>query len=628
MAPKVSKEVMDWENKLKACLSARQPFEEQWYYNLAFYFGRQYAIWEKGTTANRLVEPPAPRNRVRLISNKIKPVIRRELAKLNKEEAQFYVVPNTTEPTDIAAARAAESIADYCLYTGKYNVARRSATFWASLCGTSYIKTSCAGVDLPIEYGAVTPFHLAIPNIQEEYLENQPYVIHHRAVDPEVVYKYYDVEVRPDAEVIGATLEQRFFNAMGIKTNNMENEKNLVHLKEIWMKPCRNYPKGGLIVIAGGKVIYGYESEPTQDDPLNPRPVTPTEPPYEHGLYPFDKIDHIPTGRFYGDSVIVDLIPLQKEYNRTRSQVVEVKNRTAKPPMVYQKGSFDPTKVTSEPGQMIPIQPGFDFPQYMKQPEMPSYVLQEFDRITRDMDDISNQFEVAKGRTPPGVEAASAIAYLQEENDDVLNPTTFSIETATESVGKKTLSLVQQFWSPNKLVKVVSKNSAQEVALFKVADMKDNTDIRVEAGSMAPRSRAAKQAFITELMKMGVIDNQTGLRYLQMNETNRLYEETQVDSRHAQRENIKMSGELVTRPDPMSGEEIPVGFPTNDFDNDAIHEYEHGLYMKSQEFELLPDENKAQLLNHYMLHKGKLLAQQLQQPGIQPDQGGESVAVS
>jgi hypothetical protein len=80
--------------------------------------------------------------------------------------------------------------------------------------------------------------------------------------------------------------------------------------------------------------------------------------------------------------------------------------------------------------------------------------------------------------------------------------------------------------------------------------------------------------------------------------------------------------------DEATGEEIPVGFPTNDFDNDAIHEYEHALYMKSQEFELLPDENKAQLLNHYMLHKGKLLAQQLQQPGIQPDQGGESVAVS
>lgn len=615
----VSKEVAEWEAKFSAAASARRPFEEQWYYNMAFYFGRQYAQWEKGVTANRLVEPPAPRNRVRLICNKIKPIIRRELAKVCKEEPQFYVVPSTWESEDVAAARAAENIADYCLYTGKFNSIRRSASFWTLLCGSAFLKTYCNGEDKDIIYEAVSPFHIYVPSMQLEKLEDQEFVCHARAVSPQLVYDSYGVEVKADAEVVGTTLEQRFFNAMGIKSNN-QTKSNLVYLKEFWITPCRKYPNGGLVVIAGGKVIYAYNGEVIEDDPLSPRPYTPSENPFEHGKLPFDKIDHIPTGRFYGDSVIVDLIPLQKEYNRTRSQIVEVKNRTSKPNMVYQQGSLDPNKVTAEPGLMIPIRAGFEYPRFMTQPEMPSYVMQELDRNVLDMDDVSNQFEVAKGRTPPGVEAASAIAYLQEENDDVLNHTTFSIEQAVESVGKKTLSLVKQFWTDEKMIKVVSKNGAQEVMLFKVSDMKDSTDIRVEAGSMAPRSRAAKQAFITELMKMGVISNDQGLRYLQMNETNRLYEETQIDSRHAQRENITMS-----RMDASLGE-----FPTNPFDNDQMHEFEHALYLKSQEYEMLPEENKAIILNHYLEHRRKnseAYQQQIELGNASADSAGEQVAV-
>ena len=84
---------------------------------------------------------------------------------------------------------------------------------------------------------------------------------------------------------------------------------------------------------------------------------------------------------------------------------------------------------------------------------------------------------------------------------------------------------------------------------------------------------------------MGVLGNQDGLRYLQMNETNRLYEEMQVDSRHAQRENIKMAAKMFTDTDPNTMQKIPVGFPINDFDNDAVHMYEHALYMKSQEYD-------------------------------------------
>jgi hypothetical protein len=599
----------------------RQPFEEQWYYNMAFYAGRQYAIWDRSGISNRLLEPPAPKNRVRLVTNKVKPVIRREITKLTKEEHQAYVVPNTTDPSDVAAAKVAESLADWSFTTSKYNEARRRATFWVSLCGTGFIKVTCPGDDENLVYEPVTPFHLYVPYVQEETIKAQPYVIHARAYSPEQVYDKYGIECKPDAVVDGATLEQRLFSALGIKNN--AGQQNLTMVKEIWIQPCKNYPDGGLLVIADKKIVYAYSSKPESSELDENTPVVGTMPfvtraysevdfPFEHEQLPFHKIDHIPTGRFYADSVVTDLIPLQKEYNRSRSQVLESKNLTAKPQMAYIKGSIDPSKVNAQPGLMIGVQPGFEAPKYLVAPEIPGYVIQEFDRIQRDMDDISNQFEVAKGRTPPGVEAASAIAYLQEENDDVLHNTIASIEAATEGIGQQTLSLIQQFWSAKKIEDIVSKNNQMEAALFKVSNLKDNVDFRIEAQSMAPRSRAARQAFIVDLMDKAVISPDQGLRYLQMSETNRLYDELQVDSKQAKRENFKMS----------MGEDVPL----NPFDNHAIHLYEHELFMKSQEYEALADEVKLIFLNHHMQTKMMVQGVMMEQAGLGAPPVGETGA--
>src|SRR6185369_16302038 len=102
--------------------------------------------------------------------------------------------------------------------------------------------------------------------------------------------------------------------------------------------------------------------------------------------------------------------------------------------------------------------------------------------------------------------------------------------------------------------------------------IKGNTDLRVESGSAAPRSRAAKQAFITEIGKLGWITPEKALQYLDLVETGKLYEESQVDARQVQRENSKMSA-------------TGMALPINEWDNDAAHDQYHSQYMKTQEFD-------------------------------------------
>lgn len=593
--PVVPKEVAIWDQRFERAKQARQAFEEQWYLNLAFYLGKQYAQWERTGLVNRLVEPPVPRSRVRLISNKVRPAIRREVAKLCKEEAQFYVAPNSTEPDDVAGAKVAENLAEFILDVSKFNSCRRRATFWSSITGVGWMKTYCPGIDKDIIFEPPSPFSMYVPNIQEETIEGQPYLFHCQAVTPEKVWEVYQTEVSPDVVALGATLEQRFFNAIGIKSDTTAND--LVYIKEVWIKPCKDYPTGAMLVIGGNKILYAYDAPamPTQETlPLeyvsSADKISESDYPFEHGMYPFDRINHIPSGSFYGTSTIVDMIPLQKEYNRARSQITESKNRTAKPQMTYTKGSIEPTKVTSEPGLMIAVNPGFDKPDYLVNPEYPAYAIQDQDRIIGDINEITSQGDISRGAPPPGIEAASAIAYLQEENDDILYTTIASIEEAVAGAGKKALALAQQFWTDEKMISIVSKNSSYETMLFKASDIRNNFDLRIESQSMAPRSRAAKQAFITGLMKDGLLPPEKGMRYLQMNETNRLYEELQADSKHAQRENFMMK---------TSGVEMVV----NDFDEHAVHLYEHALYMKSQEYEGLDPGIKDLILNHWRDHK-------------------------
>jgi hypothetical protein len=668
----IQEELDYWEKKFKICDNLRKSYEQQWYMNLAFYFSKQWVVWQQtiGGSGGRLYNPPTPRNRVRLTANRVKPIVRDELTKLIKQEPQFYAKPNTTDPTDVAAAKVAESLCEYCLTSGYYNRIRRQGTFWMLLCGTAYIKTTCKGPDTPITYERIPAFNLYLPNLEEEDIQNQQFVMHVRGVSPEEIEETYDIKVKSDMDIVQTNLEQRFLSAIGVQNQNAGAKAVLV--KEIWVKPCKKYPQGAMLVLGDEKILYRYSPKGTKvDEETGVETQGDDEMPFNHGNYPFAKMDHTASGRCYGISTIEDIIPLQKEYNKTRSQIIEAKNRMAKPQMSYVKGSIDVTKITSEVGLYIPVNPGFNPPAPIQIEPLPQYALEEPQRIIDDMDEVAGRNEISRGTVPTGIEAASAIAYLTEQNDSKIYNTVASIEEATTEVGKQTLALISQFWSQDYIVQIVSKNNMFEANLFKLSNLTNNMDIMVEPGSMAPKSKAATQAFITDLMKNGLIPPEKGLRYLQMNETSRLYDELQADSKQAQRENYAMANvqdptamlggamplpEMGMQPpvdpmqmqmpvdpnaqmgmpmDPMAMQQNPMAmngmqqsqmppqpqiFQPHSYDNDNVHIYEHELYMKSQEYEGLSDYVKSVFEMHLQLTKQKVV--QAANVGIQPGNAG------
>src|SRR5215831_1697483 len=581
----------------------REPFERQWYMNLAFYFGRQYVAWMNPTSTTgqsiaRLYEPAAPNWRVRLVSNKCRPLIRNEVSKLTKEEPQAFVRPRGSDDDDLQAARAAEMISEYEMDELRYNRILRRSVFWMCLLGTAFIKDSYdpnlldpSGVPGRIVLEPVNAFHIYTIEPQEEDLELQPVVFHAMAKSRDWVKDTFGVDVTPDTNVSASLLEQRFLNSIGV---SQQTPDQYIMVKEMWIKPCRRYPEGGVLTYANSQFLQEIKGWP-----------------YSHNEYPFSKMDHIQTGRFWGDSTLVDIIPLQREYNRTRSQIIEAKNRMSKPQLVAVRGSIDARKITSEPGLIIQYQPGFQKPEPLPLQSLPTYVIQEIDRVQKDIDDISGQYEIAKGRTPPGVTAASAIAYLQEENDSKLSSSTASIEEATEKVGRHVLYHVHENWDTPRIVRVLGVNQTYEVEEFTKESINGNVDYCVEPGSSAPRSRAARQAMLVELGTRGWIAPQQVLKFMHLVETDRMYDESLADDRQVQRENDKMmepgSPDMTLEPDEMGQmqlQQVPAQpFPINEWDNDIAHISGHEAYMKTQQYELAQPEQKQILLEHLMAHK-------------------------
>lgn len=589
--------------------------ERQWYTNLAFFFGKQYVqtLTQTSTGNFQLRTPAAPPWRVRLVVNKIRPMVRHEISRLSSQKPIFTVVPATTEDEDQSAARVGEQIFTAAYSDKKYAKVLRQALWWASICGTSFIKqywnprfivseneqNPVIGDIIPER---VSPFHIYVPNLDEEELEKQPFIVHATVKPVEWVKDTYGIDATPTVRAENP-VEDSFLNLVGAKNSN----KYGVLCLEVWIKPGghKDYPQGGLITLVGTEVVQNLKKFP-----------------YLTREYPFQKIDIIPTGKFYGDSNVTDMIPLQREYNRTKSQIVEAKNLMAKPKLIAPRGSVNPRQITSEPGQVILYTPGFTPPQPLPMDSLPPFVLQELDRLQQEMDDISGQHEITRGKNPSQVTAATAISYLQEQDDTKLAYAVASVEDAVEGLGKQYLQLVTQFWNTPRLVRIVGRDGAFEANYWAGNALKGNIDLRVQTGSALPQSKAAKQAFILDLMKLGVIPAETALDILDIGGIEKVYEDYLVDKRQSERENLKMSSidpmlavQLVSpKMDPMTGEVVmdpmtdqpmmpePV-LPPNTWDNHQAHIQIHNRFRKSQQFELLADPVKHIFEQHVLLHQ-------------------------
>lgn len=676
------------DSQFTRCRNARVPFERQWYINLAFTAGKQYvAPIEVPTQGFRLTTPKAPPWRVRLVINKTRVAVRTECSKLTTSKPMPVVAPATSEDEDFAAAKVAEQVLKAEFANADFEKRYRSWIWWGVVCGTSFLKiyydptkldhdakalpptpTMPNGEPLPedileklktkipgmadhldtpqpaqgkICVERVTPFHIYAPDLLCEEINEQPYIIHVMTKSPLWVQKKFGFMPSPDTRAVNTVLD-----AATIISKGSEEHLDSVMVKECWIKPGGHpdFPDGGVLTVINGRVVQKV-----------------TKWPYPFEEYPFYKYDGIPTGGFYSDSSVVDLIPLQKEYNKKRSQAVEIQNMMGKPKLIYQNGSLNPKKISSEPGQSIGYTAGYEKPEVIPGAEVPVSFVQELERLQQEFDDVSGQHEISRGQTSlSSLTSGTAIAYLQEQDDAKLNYQVASIECAMELLGKHYLELAARYWKDDRLIRVTGANNAFEALHWKKGVLKGNTDVRVQTGSALPFSKAARTALLTEMMQNGFVDPVSGMERLDMGGLDKILDDALIDKKQAQRENLKMADapekflELLHNPAPgpngeppfmgqqpvmadpamegeqpqqmgpaqmMNGDGTPFypkpSVPVNSFDNHMEHIKWHNHYRKTQEYERLSDIRKQNFELHVQMHQMALQMAMMNQYGMQ-----------
>lgn len=607
------------DHRRKQALNVRQKYEGQYYLNMAFYAGRQWVYWNRA--AQELQTPKLPEWRETITVNLIMPIIEQIVAKETKNQPILKAKAATGDEEDINAAKLADRFLEYIWERLEMDEKWQRMKLWKRVCGKVFLKAywdPTAGDLVQVykdEEGNVVPDEV-IEQMTEQGLNPEDYLelvefnlgdvcvevktFQNILVDPaantlaeaewlieesvrsiEWVKDNYEVEVSADSvDPMSFASDQTAFEdgyRGGLSdTDKIHELDHHVRVTEYWEAPCSKYPGGRLIICAGDKVVHA------GDFPKGVKEIPYTE--YE---------DIHVLGRFWSDSIVKHLIPLQTEVNKTTSQVVEIKKMTSKPQMLSPKGSIV-TKRTGEPGLNIEYLPVGQPPRVIQPPSIPAYVFQHLSEMRDMMQFLAGIRDISMGDAPTGITSGIALNILAERDDTRIGPKTMKDEKSLAKLGSQILALVQKNYEEDRKITVAGDNNEVEVIDFNGA-MVRSTDVEVEAGSSLPESKAAKQAFIMDLVSAGLLNPENPdekkkiLRYMQIGITEPLYEEAQLDLSRAMFENRQMKGGTFVQPQL--------------YEDHFIHIQEHDNFRKRRDFDSLHPEVQEMFEAHVTMHK-------------------------
>lgn len=636
----------------------------EWKMNREFYKGNQWVFPNPVTGQIQdlnfgLGDTMQPRFKVRLTSNQIKSGVMAYVAQLTKTKPVITATPDSSDDKDLKAAQMAEALFEYWWREFNMKSKLQSALVNAQL-SQGYWKIAWdpfAGKGTTFMIGPdgqpVTDPHLA--DLYKEELENQgvdikqfqqtvnlgdivievipgenvildpaaatfedaTFAICKHAMDPSEIYARWGVEVKPDQASSDDTSGAL---PWGIDSRQGKDKPNAT-TKDVWImyhKKSPQLPQGRYVAWVEGpdKVL--------MDTPWQ---------------FPFDEL---PLVKFPGierpnspldDPLVTDARPIQKELNRTLSQIVQHKNLTIKPQMIAPVNSLR-DRLTDEPGAVFQYSPvANQKPEWREMPSLPPYVFEHLQDIQNRLDRLFNLAAVSKGDVPPNVEAGVAIDLLQEAAVDQVSPIIQRLEESLVKAGHIMASFASEYYIEPRLLKIIGSGGTVQVKKFKNSDIKGGFSFHCEAGSGLPRTRAGRQARIEWMLQSGLIDPKQAMKMMDVADTKGLLAQMQADEDQALREHEKLMKNEPLNPmalqQAMQQVQAAMQDPTADIDGDGqpdppeakiawaqqtlqqaavapqpFEDYEthlttHALYMKSAEWERLPPPVQQNFIDHF-----------------------------
>lgn len=385
-------------------------------------------------------------------------------------------------------------------------------------------------------------------------------------------------------------------------TGGSEMVENCAVVKECYIAPTANYPKGRLIVVANNIVLYAEKS--------------PYEGPDQGDWHPYSEARwEIVPGRFWGKGPMDAAVDIQRQINSIDSVIILTRKTMAVPQKLVPQGALPTGQWTGRPGQEHHYRPGpnGEKPELIPAVGVDSQVFKEREQRLEDLKSVTGAVDILKGDRPPGVTAASALNMLFEVGTGKLAPILERWRKFIEGSQKKQLRLIaQRYREPREyfIRALMSKNkelTEDQVKSFVGEDLYDNCNVVIEASSSIPKLKSAEHALLQENAQLGVLnlENPANRReYLSRQGIEGFDSDYSKDVKRAEWENDLLDS-LVNSPD-----NHPV---TLEVDNHDIHIQCHSDRMKEPSFMSLPIEVQRSFLTHIEEHRSMQMEAQQQQ---------------
>lgn len=645
---------------------ARILLEQTWYRNILYYIGEQWIEFVKTRASfRRRVFPdfvPTP------VANEIKDYVRSQKALLLNQRLVPKVWPNSSDVADVKASELAQDLLTWMdtINDSEIEAEKEKCAIWICLTGTTFMRTfpemsggrwGMTKQGELITTGEVVTQHVSPFNVVLDWnggsLREKSWIGIKTLRNKEWIEDNFKVKMdRSDSapftdyqrNLMRLVAEVSPWKSSQITTASYDAlDENTTMFKEIEFRPTKAYPNGRYIVSAGGKLLL--------DVPKMPIPVI--EGDFHYTLTDFH-FDYCP-GRFWSEAGTSDLISSQNAINEIM-QALAINRKSLGRSRVVTPGLIGLKKL-SEAGQAFlaisydPLLSGGKEPKIEQGTPLPTQVLEEL-RIHKQQiqDSAGDPKNILKGQSPSANSSGIQVDILRETAERSHQPDVKRFSDSMQRVAKKRLLLAQVVYTEERVVKIAGSGSQVKVMKFKAADLRNNTDVRLELDSGSQATQAGKNQTLIDLATKGFLGPVAEDPDLRNEMLTRLglagfTDQQNVHIERAKYENVKIASGILegiflteAGPPPMDpetgqpgmdpetgqpaeGEPVVKSFdPVFKYDDHMVHFEIHRRFMLGKEFAELDPKLQATLIAHADIHHLMVVSMQAAQAEAEAEQ--------
>lgn len=443
----------------------------------------------------------------RVHANLILPTAQNRLARLAKNPPKYDVRPNSNGVEDKDAARLTLKVINSVWDKERINEKRIDLLMWMQQGGHAWGKVywdPMRGSQVPTPEGGIefegdigfdtcSPLEIYVDPLARHLCDAQ-WLIQAKIRKLSYFRNQYGEkgkEVKSEGAWLSSLQNLIKINNMSSKSQggqfDAETKDAAIEIA-YYEKPSKKYPDGRLIITANG-VLLSYKSLPV-------------------GEINFVKFDDVKIGgKFYSESLITHLRPLQDQYNRNLRRKAEFLNKGLNLKFIAAKGhglTEESLTDNTEVIQYNPV-PQAERPTDVKAPQLPQYVYTDGETIKGDMSEMSGVSEISKGQLPSASIPALGMQILQEADETRIGIVTESNENSWADVGRLISKYAARYYTNTRYLKEAGQSSEYTVKEFTGEDLRQSFDVVVIKGSTLPNSKALKREELLNAYDRGIL---------------------------------------------------------------------------------------------------------------------------